>query len=298
MYLRTHVRTCASLSPWHAHLVDADWRNLSALSKMPQYISGLSEQIRSHNRLYYESTRQNARKNWLLYRNQGLGGLGWNKYPMRTYSGIFQSLSRTRRDPENIMKEPVELEQLVNLAKGEDKQKAKDAMTRLFTILYPKIMGYLVKLCSSRELAEDVCQDTMVKIVTGLTKYRSSKSKKSSGFESWALTIATNAYRDHVKKWSRVVPVAEAPEIPNDQASPWIKDSEKEALDNVEFEEVLSILSLLPDEQKTVFILKTYYGYSYQEIGEIVGCPEGTAKSRLHKAVYFLRDQMRRRNIL
>lgn len=177
---------------------------------------------------------------------------------------------------------------------------AREALSGLLAALYPALMGYLVRLSGDRETAQDACQETMVRIVSSLPRFRQPANGAAAAFRSWAFTIATNVFRDFLRKSSHSTPVAEPEEKAEDSA--WDAETEPAAEDEAEADiarqELLAAASHLPKEQRNVFLLKAYYGYSYAEIGRIVGCPEGTAKSRLHHAVLALREDLKRRGTL
>ena len=60
----------------------------------------------------------------------------------------------------------------------------------------------------------------------------------------------------------------------------------------------MKIILKLPYEKRAVFILKHYYGYKYEEISEIIGCPLGTVRSRLHNAVKYIINEIERKEII
>ena len=66
---------------------------------------------------------------------------------------------------------------------------------------------------------------------------------------------------------------------------------QNEFIKKEELEEVLKILKDMPLEKRSSFILKHYYGYSLEEISEIMNCPKGTVRSRIH---YTIKDVMKR----
>ena len=55
------------------------------------------------------------------------------------------------------------------------------------------------------------------------------------------------------------------------------------------------MLAQLPYEKRAVLILKYYHGLKYEEIAEILGCPVGTVRSRLHYCITFVKQEMERR---
>lgn len=168
-----------------------------------------------------------------------------------------------------------------------------DALSGLLCYVWPRLLGYATKLTCDEDLAQDVAQETMVKIIRGLRNFRPSHG--GSGFMSWVFTIATNVYHDNLRRNSRLIVVAD-PGIGLDRKAPPSPD--ELADNNIQREMVLSILAALPEEQRIALVLRTYYGYSYREISGIMRCPEGTVKSRVHTAVLTVREELKRRGML
>jgi RNA polymerase sigma-70 factor (ECF subfamily) len=189
------------------------------------------------------------------------------------------------------------LERLLIEAKSKAGSASRAALSEILSRLYPRLLTYLYGVTPDRATAEDVCQETMVRIVAGLPRFAPrAGSDATAAFQAWAFTIANNVYRDFLRKYGRVTPVAEVTE-----AGGGLRGSgqaEDEAIMDLEVRSLLQAVETLPMDQRNVFLLKAYYGYSHGEIARIVGCPEGTAKSRLHYAVLALRDELKRRGTL
>ncbi len=80
----------------------------------------------------------------------------------------------------------------------------------------------------------------------------------------------------------------------NDQG----KQVEDIVIANYEYKEIMKIILKLPYAQRVVFILKHYYGYKYEEISQIINCPIGTVRSRLHNAVKYIIKEIERKEII
>ena len=61
---------------------------------------------------------------------------------------------------------------------------------------------------------------------------------------------------------------------------------------NEEWNDVLAVLGRLSDEVRLPIILKHYYGYSYEEIGQMTELPPGTVKSRVHHGITKMRKEL------
>ncbi|MBC7339265.1 MAG: sigma-70 family RNA polymerase sigma factor [Firmicutes bacterium] len=187
-----------------------------------------------------------------------------------------------------------ELESLVIAAKAVDRAASTSALEALLTRVYPRLLGYALKLTCNRCLAEEVCQETMVRAITGWRRYRPVRGRAGVSFQAWLFRIATNVYRDIRRKSARTASAGR----PAPGGGGLAASAEDEAIHSIEREAMMEALAALPEEQRAVLVLRTYHDCSYREISEIVGCPEGTVKSRLHYAVLALREELRRRGVL
>ncbi|ARC84201.1 RNA polymerase sigma factor, sigma-70 family protein [Clostridium argentinense CDC 2741] len=159
---------------------------------------------------------------------------------------------------------------------GEAQNGNKSALNTLILNNYDVLSGYVLKLTGNADEASDVINDTIVKVVLNVEKY-----KPTGKFSTWMITIATNIYRDNLKKKKRFVSLEGYEEISK-------VDVEEEIITKLDYENILMLLKELPKEKRAVFILKHYYNYKYEEISEILKCPIGTVRSRLHYSVKYL----------
>lgn len=144
---------------------------------------------------------------------------------------------------------------------------------------YKIVYGYLLKLTVNEELTKDLTQDVMMKAILNIKKF-----KGDSKFSTWLISIASNLYKDYIRK-SKKISSSAIEELS-------IKDSqniENDVINKDTVNRIGKLLSELPYEKRMVFILKNYYDYSYEEIGEILKCPIGTVRSRLHYCIEKLR---------
>jgi RNA polymerase sigma-70 factor (ECF subfamily) len=172
--------------------------------------------------------------------------------------------------------------ELINKAKNGN----KSALNSLLKDNYNILKGYTVKMVGDPHLAQDIIQDAMLKAVLNINKF-----EPKAKFSTWLIKIATNVYRDYLRKNKSVKQIEET-----------VIDRGKQLEDtvilNFEYREVMKIILKLPYEKRAVFILKHYYGYKYEEISEILGCPIGTVRSRLHNAVKYIINETYRKEII
>lgn len=134
------------------------------------------------------------------------------------------------------------------------------------------LKGYVLKLTCNKDLSEDIVQEALLSAVVNIDSF-TPKAK----FSTWLIKIATNKYRDYLRKVKETDILLDV--IPSSYSL------EDEIINKEEIEEVLEILKSMPNDKRTVFVLKHYYGYSYEEISYILNCPVGTVRSRLHYGI-------------
>ncbi|MBU5482879.1 RNA polymerase sigma factor SigY [Clostridium sp. MSJ-11] len=176
----------------------------------------------------------------------------------------------------------VEEKALVQSAKAGD----KEAMTLLINNNYNILKGYVIKLTGNTEEAKDIIQETLLRAIVNIDKFT-----PKYRFSTWLITIATNLYRDKLRRNKNILSFNEEIEITKDNL-------ENKVLNNILIKQALEILQELPYEKRTTFILKHYYNFTYEEIANIMKCPVGTVRSRLHNSIKTLIKKMKERGII
>ena len=140
--------------------------------------------------------------------------------------------------------------QLISRAKNGDKW----ALNELFKENYPLLKGYILKITGNEALAEDIVQEALLKAVININKY-----EPKGKYSTYLITIATNCFRDYLRKNKRLVAYETINEV--DSAS-----MEEEIIVRSNNQEILKLLGELSYEKRAVFILKHYHNYKYKEI--------------------------------
>ncbi len=166
------------------------------------------------------------------------------------------------------------------------KQGNKSALNTLLTTNYGILKGYIIKMTGNPELSQDIIQDAMLKAVVNIGKFY-----PESKFSTWLIKIATNTYIDYLRKNKTTELIDEALESKDE-------DPETTVINNLDYKEAMSILLALPYEKRAVFILKHYYGYKYEEIAQILNCPVGTVRSRLHNTIKHIVSEFERKGLV
>lgn len=158
------------------------------------------------------------------------------------------------------------------------KEGNKHAMNILLQDNYKALFGFTLKMTANMHLTEDIVQEVCLKAVININRF-----KGDSKFQSWLISIAINYYKDLLRK-NKKIQYVESDELYN-----LTVDNRENILERLEIEEVLKELNKLPYEKRISFILKHYYGYTYEEIAKVLGCSEGTIKSRIFYTISKLK---------
>ncbi len=153
-----------------------------------------------------------------------------------------------------------------------------------------QLFSYLLKLCNNRTTAEDLFQDTLIRVWSGLPNYN-----EQNRFSSWLFSIAHNTAMDSYRRKkvrSRVIHTDELPES-TDFANPQKDVERKEAR-----EILLEAVDALSDKQKQVFLLRQHGELSFREIAELTEQPLNTVLSHMHYSVKKIRKILREKNVL
>lgn len=153
------------------------------------------------------------------------------------------------------------------------------------------VSGYIRHYIRDISLAEDILQDTLLKVFQSVKEGKYSDNGK---FISWVKRIAHNLIIDHFRL------VKQMNTISNDNYESDLFDSTSFAQDNVEddmikremYHDVRNMISRLPVDQKEVVIMKHYTGLSFKEIAVITNVSINTSLGRMRYALLNLRKMM------
>ena len=165
----------------------------------------------------------------------------------------------------------------VRAARG-DSQAMSILVRRYSRPLYSFIRRYH----PDRDDCDDLFQETWFGVLSGIKGFDPERR-----FSTWLFQVALNRCRDLARR-SRTRSRFRATE--RDAPRERDEDSMDEKL---EASMVIQAIEEMPARQKEVLLLRYYNGLSEAEVSEIVGCPRGTVKSRLHQAIKDIRLMLR-----
>ncbi|MGN0583042.1 MAG: RNA polymerase sigma factor [Oscillospiraceae bacterium] len=146
----------------------------------------------------------------------------------------------------------------------------------------PNLSGLCCSLCSNYADADDLFQETWLKVIKNFGKYDSSKD-----FEKWLVSICINTYKNMVRSRKRLIQFDTSEQLDIFLSS--IPDSDAE---NEEYKELIEIIGELPEKYKIILALRYFNDYSEKETAKILKIPAGTVKSRLNKAKILIRRRL------
>lgn len=168
-----------------------------------------------------------------------------------------------------------------------------DGESRHFEVLMnrykDRVYTYIYLTVKDRAIAEDIFQDTFIKVIHSLKKGNYSHDNK---FVSWVMRIAHNLAIDYFRKKKQLQTVPNKNEdgidIFNNQRFSESTIEDKIVKDQIT-DTVRMLINELPDDQKEVIILRHYVDMSFKEIAEKTGVSINTALGRMRYAVLNLR---------
>jgi len=166
-------------------------------------------------------------------------------------------------------------------------------------IKHHQVIAYNIafRVLGNQEDAQDATQEALIKVFKNITKF-----KAQSQFSTWLYRIVVNTCRDYARKNRKVVTLSTDSQInteegqlqrefPDESMSPELLYEKKELSERIQL-----AISTLPEQNRTVVVLRDIQGLSYEVIASILDIPVGTVKSRINRGrdmlkQYLLKDQ-------
>jgi RNA polymerase sigma-70 factor (ECF subfamily) len=147
------------------------------------------------------------------------------------------------------------------------------------------LLRYLQRYVGDRAAADDLLQETLLRIARGLTDFAGRASMKT-----WAFSIATRVAADYFRKPEhrlRIVEVSEAEDLPDTD----LPIDERIVLDEMN-SCIRAVVDSLPDDYRAALVLHDLEGQTVEQTAEICGCSLATVKIRIHRARQRLRKAL------
>lgn len=155
-----------------------------------------------------------------------------------------------------------------------------------------KIYSYIYSMVNNPETANDIFQETFTKVVTKMDDTYNEQGK----WIAWVMRIAHNATIDHIRKQKRFTDVNSWYDEEGSKTDYFdrleddsIVDADEQMVDKEMNASLMDHISKLPEEQRTVVLLRHYYEMPFKEIAELTNVSINTALGRMRYALINLR---------
>jgi RNA polymerase sigma factor (sigma-70 family) len=172
----------------------------------------------------------------------------------------------------------IDLDGMARTAAGGDPH----AMEALLGAVRPQVLRLCARFLPNREDAEEACQDTLLAVARGLSRFDG-----RSSFRTWLYRVAANRSRSTYQtlraRWAAEAVGRPLPDSPDPRRTSVVAGTRIDLLEGLE--------SLGPELAEPV-ALRDVLGLSYREIATMIGVPEGTVKARVHHGRHRLRAHL------
>ena len=176
-------------------------------------------------------------------------------------------------------------------------QQGRDSAFRELIRRYERpVFSLIYRMVRDRELAEDLAQDTFIKVLNHIDRYR-----PEFKLSSWLFKIANNVAIDHLRRRQLdTIRIDGSPHALTQDAieatSFDVVGQQESALDEMEARElggaIERAIATLRPEYRSCIMLRHVEGRSYEEIAATLDLPLGTVKTYIHRARHELRKEL------
>jgi RNA polymerase sigma-70 factor, ECF subfamily len=177
------------------------------------------------------------------------------------------------------------------------KDRDGQAFDEIVQLYGDKVFSLVYRMLGNRHEAEDVAQEVFITVFKTVDGFRG-----EAKFSTWLLRIAANQSKNRIKYLARrptdggEVEDALQARATSGAPAPVMQaqiDGPDVLMEAAELEALMQrAIAALDEEHRLLVILRDVEELSYQEIGEITGLPEGTIKSRLHRARMAIKEEL------
>lgn len=160
-----------------------------------------------------------------------------------------------------------------------------------------KLFTYIMFVVRDREMANDIFQETFVKVITKLQQHKYSNTGK---FSAWLVRIAHNVIMDWYReqKSEKIVEPSEGNDLSNLSGSELLDmNIENHFVNEQVMRDVRKMMNMLPPTQREVVYMRFYQEMSFKEIAEATGVSINTSLGRMRYAIINLRRMAKEHNM-
>ena len=172
----------------------------------------------------------------------------------------------------------------------------KLAIETLVTRHQKKLFNYIYNVVNNRDVAEDIFQDTFIKIINTI---RLGNYNEEGKFINWAIRIAHNLSIDYFRKDKNFQIITPDENYDIFEIIGELDASKEDQLVNEQIhKDIRKVVDLLPEDQKQVVIMRFFQDMSFKEISEEADVSINTALGRMRYALINLRKIINKKNLI
>lgn len=164
-----------------------------------------------------------------------------------------------------------------------------------------QIFNHIMQLVKNKAVAEDVFQDTFIKVINTLKK---GNYKEEGKFLPWVMRISHNLVMDHFRREQRILTISGNTGKDGKEfdifsvIGIYDKNREQEIIEKQIEKDIRKLIDALPGEQKEVLMMRHYFDMSFKEISEQTNVSINTALGRMRYALINLRKMIEEKEIV
>jgi RNA polymerase sigma-70 factor (ECF subfamily) len=169
------------------------------------------------------------------------------------------------------------------------------SLERLINRHKDKIFSTIMMYVKDKYIAEDIFQETFIKVIDTL---RAGKYKEEGKFRPWVSRIAYNLCIDHFRRVKRTPVITTEDGADIFEFLTFSEDAPDERMiQDQSTKKIKQLLDLLPPEQKEVVVLRHYFEFSFKEIAEMTDVSINTALGRMRYALINMRKYIEQKKV-
>ena len=172
----------------------------------------------------------------------------------------------------------------------------ESALKTLIQRYEKRLFSYILISVKNKELAEDIFQDTFIKVINTI---RLGNYHEEGKFFQWIMRIANNLKIDYYRKLQRLPMFESNGEFNIFDILGTHEDSvEQKLIKEQIYTDIDRLVTYLPQEQREVLVMRIYQDYSFKEIADFTGVSINTALGRMRYALINLRKIIEKNQIV
>lgn len=160
------------------------------------------------------------------------------------------------------------------------KKSDRKAQKALYDRFSPRLMAVCRRYAKSSEEAEDVLQESFIKVYKSIDKFRG-----ESRLDYWMKRIVINTALNHQRSKLYLFPMVDVEDIS-------ISTEKDFSLRNFQLKDLLAMIEKLPTGCRVIFNLYAIEGYNHKEIAEMLEISDGTSKSQYARSKKLLQEMI------